>query len=80
MTLKASDLPKILILPGDLALASFEKLTNQKYSNAPLCPDMFHNEFITLSQRNQLTSLVESDIRKRCGAGHALASQHIHES
>ena len=31
-------------LPGDVALASFEKLANQKDSNAQLSPDMFHND------------------------------------
>ena len=30
--------------PGDLALVSREKLTNQKHSNAHLCPGMFHND------------------------------------
>ena len=30
--------------PGDLVMASGEKLTNHKHSNAQLCPDMFHND------------------------------------
>ena len=31
---------------GDLPLAFAEKLTNQKHSNAQLCPDMSHNHFV----------------------------------
>ena len=34
---------------GDLTLASSEKLTNQKHSNAQLCPNMFHDDFVILS-------------------------------
>ena len=33
-----------LFIPGDLALASSEKLTNQKHSNAQISPDIFHND------------------------------------
>ena len=36
------------LLPGDLALAFDEKLTNQKHSNAQVCPDMFCNDFVIL--------------------------------
>ena len=31
-------------LPGDLALASGEKLTNHKHSDAQRSPDIFHND------------------------------------
>ena len=50
--------------PGNLVVASTEKLTNPKHSNTQLCSDMFHNGFV-ISVCNLFISLVESHIRKR---------------
>ena len=34
----------VLEFPGDLPLASGKKMINQKDSNAPRSPDMFHSD------------------------------------
>ena len=57
-----------LQVPSDLALVFREKLTNQKYSNAQLCSEMFHNDKVC----NQFISLKESYIRKHYRTGHSM--------
>ena len=66
--------------PGDLAQAWNEELTNQKHSNAQLCPDMHHNDS-WFSVRYNINSFPQQNQTFENVVEHAIpfTSQRIHE-